>query len=366
MTSSYSAMYMVPKTLYESFLSKSSEGNMRYVRQINNLDVTDGGKVTIRNDNTIRKSTSPAHHDAPRTQPPPPSAPSPPSPHPLPPPPPGSQVMSGLAKEVPSPRPEQEEEENEEAVDERFSSVQAANVGVNPVEKKKDAGVQATPTVQDAQVQSMSPVHHNLAVQANPVGKDASVQTFSPTALQADQGQTKNPSLSSQTTKKNQKATSTWLMRHDNNQAEEPLRHFTYDDDDDIIMTEPDKGDRLKWLKDDEGEDLFLGKQRVGKRDALALDFQPNVSVSVPGSNVENMIDLINRKGTSNDPLVVVGEKPKTRRKKAIRANVKKNNETEGGQQQQQQRWITLGKRKSDRIKLNKKIEPPVKYMLYE
>ena len=48
-------MYMVPKPLYDNFISRSGENHTRYVRQINNLDVNDGGRVMIKNDNNTRK-----------------------------------------------------------------------------------------------------------------------------------------------------------------------------------------------------------------------------------------------------------------------------------------------------------------------
>lgn len=47
-------MYAVPKEKYDMFLSGSCKGDVKYTRQINQLDVNDGGKVIIRNDDNIK------------------------------------------------------------------------------------------------------------------------------------------------------------------------------------------------------------------------------------------------------------------------------------------------------------------------
>ena len=48
-------MYLVPKAAYDAFVLKANSGDIQYMRQINNVDVQDGGKVTIRNDDNINK-----------------------------------------------------------------------------------------------------------------------------------------------------------------------------------------------------------------------------------------------------------------------------------------------------------------------
>ena len=47
-------MYLVPKAAYDAFVLKANSGDIQYMRQINNVDVQDGGKVTIRNDDNIK------------------------------------------------------------------------------------------------------------------------------------------------------------------------------------------------------------------------------------------------------------------------------------------------------------------------
>ena len=47
---SYNKMYLIPQLMYDSFLKKTDSSNVNYTRQFNSLDVQDGGKVVIRND----------------------------------------------------------------------------------------------------------------------------------------------------------------------------------------------------------------------------------------------------------------------------------------------------------------------------
>ena len=50
-------MYAVPKEKYDAFIAGACKGDIKYTRQINQLDVNDGGKVIIRNDDNIKNST---------------------------------------------------------------------------------------------------------------------------------------------------------------------------------------------------------------------------------------------------------------------------------------------------------------------
>ena len=71
--SSYVRMYAVPKEKYDAFLAGSCKGDIKYTRQINQLDVNDGGKVIIRNDDNIKKTTAPSNQQKiPTPSPPPP------------------------------------------------------------------------------------------------------------------------------------------------------------------------------------------------------------------------------------------------------------------------------------------------------
>ena len=54
----YVRMYAVPKEKYDAFLSGACKGDIKYTRQINQLDVNDGGKVIIRNDDNNKKTTN--------------------------------------------------------------------------------------------------------------------------------------------------------------------------------------------------------------------------------------------------------------------------------------------------------------------
>ena len=49
----FQQMYLIPKAVYDTFLTKANSRDIQYMRQINNVDVQDGGKVTIRNDDKI-------------------------------------------------------------------------------------------------------------------------------------------------------------------------------------------------------------------------------------------------------------------------------------------------------------------------
>ena len=49
-------MYAVPKEKYDAFIAGACKGDIKYTRQINQLDVNDGGKVIIRNDDHIKNS----------------------------------------------------------------------------------------------------------------------------------------------------------------------------------------------------------------------------------------------------------------------------------------------------------------------
>ena len=56
--SSYSRMYVVPQDKYDAFISGSCRGDVKYTRQINQLDVNEGGKVIIRNDDNVKNINS--------------------------------------------------------------------------------------------------------------------------------------------------------------------------------------------------------------------------------------------------------------------------------------------------------------------
>ena len=56
--SNYVRMYAVPKEKYDAFLSGACKGDIKYTRQINQLDVNDGGKVIIRNDDNNKRTTN--------------------------------------------------------------------------------------------------------------------------------------------------------------------------------------------------------------------------------------------------------------------------------------------------------------------
>lgn len=64
--SSYSSMYLIPKSLYNLMLNRASSTTSKdslaaaavNIRQLNNLDVNDGGKVTIRNDDHYKTGGS--------------------------------------------------------------------------------------------------------------------------------------------------------------------------------------------------------------------------------------------------------------------------------------------------------------------
>ena len=49
-------MYVVPQDKYDAFIAGACKGDIKYTRQINQLDVNDGGKVIIRNDDNIKNS----------------------------------------------------------------------------------------------------------------------------------------------------------------------------------------------------------------------------------------------------------------------------------------------------------------------
>lgn len=61
--SNYKQMYLVPKPMYDRFLKGGAQNsNPQYLRQINDVDVHEGGRVTIRNDNhikTVERKSSP-------------------------------------------------------------------------------------------------------------------------------------------------------------------------------------------------------------------------------------------------------------------------------------------------------------------
>lgn len=48
-------MYLVPKKIFDDFINKSSTQTSGLVKQINNLDVNDGGRVIIHNDGEIKE-----------------------------------------------------------------------------------------------------------------------------------------------------------------------------------------------------------------------------------------------------------------------------------------------------------------------
>ena len=54
-------MYAVPKEKYDAFLAGACKGDIKYTRQINQLDVNDGGKVIIRNDDHIKRTAAPTN-----------------------------------------------------------------------------------------------------------------------------------------------------------------------------------------------------------------------------------------------------------------------------------------------------------------
>lgn len=55
--SKYSQMYLVPKQIFDNFINKSSHQTSGLVKQINNLDVNEGGKVIIHNDGEINRTS---------------------------------------------------------------------------------------------------------------------------------------------------------------------------------------------------------------------------------------------------------------------------------------------------------------------
>lgn len=397
MTSSFAMMYMIPKSMYEAFLSKANEGHVRFVRQINNLDVNDGGKVTIRNDNNVRKSSQYTSkpsidrsedqdlcvdsHNVLTSSP---------------------VVASEMTPDISPNQNSSEDEIN------NHSNAIVQDQSVSPISSPaQDAGVQANLLESQSSVNQL-----DESTQTTPIG----FQEFNPStppnqispsfsSLSSSRLKTMSPEARKSIIKNNQ----TFKANRERNVMQHrPLNFMHHDDDDDVddedtimdgsrisefnIRDLPSS--RVQWLGGksvNNWKDLFshetirrakppgvmklpsLNQRRQARRlqtssNPLALEFQPAISrgtrVTVPES-MKEMIDLIAHKGpkTSKKSLDSWRGSATHRRKKlGIRMNqsVSKNKNHDSDQ------WITLGKRKSDRIQLNEGVEPPVKYIMYD
>lgn len=51
---SFNRMYLIPKGAYDAFIAGGDQSNVNYTRQFNNVDVNDGGKLIIRNDDNVK------------------------------------------------------------------------------------------------------------------------------------------------------------------------------------------------------------------------------------------------------------------------------------------------------------------------